>query len=375
MKSVFFFIFFMVTAACIDPLNIKGASTKYSIVVDGMITDQPGPYIVKLFQTIPISDQLDSVHHISGATLKITDDAGGSETLTETQPGYYETAATVGTVGKTYTLYITTEAGDMYQSSPEKLMPVGDISNLRYEFLQTGLLIDHGSVDTQDGFTILLDAQLDPEQEGRVRWRWTGTFEVQTFPQLITKPESQNGQIVYVPNPPPCSGYSYTSVGDSGGGPRLVRFDTCTCCFCWNTQYSTTPNISDKIPGASATLSGVKIDFVQANKYYLYNKYVLEIEQLSCSPAVYEFWKEVNTQEDQGSDLFQTPPAVTGGNISATSSHSNPIIGIFGASAIKKQTITLTKFEVPYAIPSIDTLAVECFRFYPNSSVYKPSFW
>ena len=64
--------------------------TKYEnlIVVDGLITNDPGPYEVKLSFSTAVQNP--EFNPFSGAQVVIMDNEGTSKTLTETSPGIYK---------------------------------------------------------------------------------------------------------------------------------------------------------------------------------------------------------------------------------------------------------------------------------------------
>src|SRR5271156_3114026 len=119
MKLLRFLCLFLVASACIEPFDIKLNENQMSYVDDGLITDQPGPYTVKLTQSIPIEDQLTDPGLVQGATITIFDDQGTTETLKEVTPGIYQTISIQGTVGRSYYIQIKTADGGSYQSAPE----------------------------------------------------------------------------------------------------------------------------------------------------------------------------------------------------------------------------------------------------------------
>jgi hypothetical protein len=370
MKLARFVLIFLIVSACIDPLKVNNSSFVASIVVDGMITDQPGPYTVKLLKTLPIDDPLDSNPTVTGAIVTITDDGGGSEVLKEINPGVYETSSTKGTVGKTYMLTIVTNENQSYQSSPETLLPVGDFKDLTYEFVEPEEPTTPIPLDTKNGFNIFADATLVPEQQGLVRFRWTGTFEVLTYPSLKTTiVTSKGGEQLTVPDPPACSGYTVSRTG------QLQQKGECSCCSCWITQYNEDPLLGDQKFIADNNLPNFKIDFVAANRRYLYDKYYLSVDMMSTSRPVYDFWEKVAEQRLQGGDLFQTPPGLTGGNMTAITPGAIPIIGVFAAASLRTKTITVYPSELPYVMEGIDTIADACNTVYNNSVTTKPAFW
>jgi hypothetical protein len=117
------------------------------------------------------------------------------------------------------------------------------------------------------------------------------------------------------------------------------------------------------------------VAFIQANRRTFYTKYYVDIEQMSVSQAVYDFWAKVKSQKEDGSNLFQTPSPKTTGNIKPSSTGSTSILGVFAASAIKKQSIVIYRNDVPYPLPAIDTVANSCLQLYKNTSNVKPLFW
>ncbi len=362
--------FFLILGACITPYDFSSSQFVESIVVQGMITDEPGPYLVNVTKSIPINDQGEDSGIISGATVMIKDDQGNSENLVEKTPGNFYTSSFQGVIGNSYTITVTTGEGNIYQSTSEKLLPVGDITDLRYEFKQNEPANANQQVTSTNGFGIFLSSEVLPEQEGRVWWRWTGTYHIFTYPSLRTTLESgAKGAIVVTPGPLKCSGYSV--VKGMLHGPN----SECTCCDCWVTEYNQNSLISDPKFVNNGQITNYNVGFVEANRRTMYDKYVLEVEQLSVSQDIYNFWKTINVQRSNSSSLFQTPPPKTGGNMTALTPNSIPVIGYFAASGVKKSSLEFSKFNVPYNIFPIDTIADTCVGVYKNSSNKKPTFW
>jgi hypothetical protein len=308
-----------------------------------LITDQPGPYHVKITRAIPLSinSQLQtSTIYETGATVIIQDDIGNSETLIEKSSGIYYTSLFQGIVGRTYSLLIKTSDGSAYESIPEKMMPVGEFSNLKYEFVQkeppppflppwTSLVpLDKRNIKSNNGFKVYLDSEVIPEQENRVWWRWTGTFKISSFPSLqkeyVTDSLSPDSSIL-VPNVDICSGL--INLNRHTKHSQLFPIGPCTCCECWVTEYNITPLISDPKFINNGKIAGFNIAFIEANRRTFYDKYYLEVEQLSVTQTIYSFWKNIKTQENNSSNLFQTPPPKTGGNFKPTLPNSKLVIG------------------------------------------------
>jgi hypothetical protein len=97
---------FLAFSSCQKVINIDLNSTSPQIVVQGNITNQPGPYAVQLTQTINFSEP-NSFPAVSGAKVIIEDNAGNVDTLTENPPGTYTGTKLTGTPGRSYTLLLT----------------------------------------------------------------------------------------------------------------------------------------------------------------------------------------------------------------------------------------------------------------------------
>lgn len=108
MKKIISLLFIVcsILASCTKVVNIDLNSANPNLVVDAEITDQPGPYTVNLTKTVNFSDN-NVFPAVTGATVVITDNAGNSETLTETGSGNYVASHLQGTVGRSYHISIT----------------------------------------------------------------------------------------------------------------------------------------------------------------------------------------------------------------------------------------------------------------------------
>ena len=103
------------------------------LVVEGLLTDQPGPNTVKLSSSLPLGEA-SNAKPVTGCNVTITDDLGSTIYLGETEPGTYITYAH-GILGRTYTLHINKTIGTRvlnYESSPMEMKPVPKIDSIYY---------------------------------------------------------------------------------------------------------------------------------------------------------------------------------------------------------------------------------------------------
>ena len=101
--------------ACKKIITVDLNNAAPVLVVQGNITNEAGPYTVKLSKSVSYS--ADNVYPaVTGAVVKITDDSSGIiDVLTETANGIYVTDGIQGTPTHTYHLYIKAE-GKEYTS-------------------------------------------------------------------------------------------------------------------------------------------------------------------------------------------------------------------------------------------------------------------
>jgi hypothetical protein len=332
----------LILDGCIDHFEVPRINNEPVILIDGMITDRPGPYQVSLTYARNITQQLDAVDKVRQATIILFDNETLSETLQEVSPGVYQTKHTQGIVGHQYKIRVSLTDESVYESLPETLLPVGKIERVWYEFDET-IRASVRPIPPSPGLNVYVDARVLPEQAGLVRWRTTGIWENLTFPLLRT------------PDPPKCA------------------FFSCTCCHCWMTNYDPQPVLSNPL-FHQQEIKRQFVSFVPAYANVFYNKFHLKIEQMSVSKTVYEFWDDVKTQKHQASDLFQTPVSKVTGNVKAISG-STRVLGYFAASSIRDTSFFITRDAIPFVLPPIDIVKESCLEGNPFATNVKPAFW
>ena len=80
---ILLFIFFLLVPSCIDPIDFSKGDDSKRLVVDGLITNEPGPYVVYLASTSSYNAFTTINESVEGAIVILSDDQGDSETLTE----------------------------------------------------------------------------------------------------------------------------------------------------------------------------------------------------------------------------------------------------------------------------------------------------
>lgn len=104
-------------SSCTDVVDVDLPDPEPQLAVEGNITDQPGPYTIRLTKTGPYFTK-DELPAVRGAELTLADNEGTTETLREMAPGVYQTSRIRGKIGNQYVLTIKSE-GEEYRAATE----------------------------------------------------------------------------------------------------------------------------------------------------------------------------------------------------------------------------------------------------------------
>ncbi len=341
-KALGLFISLTVIGSCVDRISIP-IPNEYSrnLVIDGLITNEPGPYTVKVSQAMKIDAALPLGLPASVKKIILFDNAGNSEVLEEMDKGIYQTGPTgmQGKVGREYHIQVETNDGYVFESLPDKMNPVGQVDSIYYEF-ETRQPEDR---PTEYGYRIFIDAHTTSGNNNFLRWKFIGTYVVETLPQYKV------GQgCVYTPLP--CSGYAFVDGMLKKGyafNPKTNKVEyviglECTCCRCWVTPREGKPKVNDGQVSRNGNFNKVEVGFVPVNYYTFFEKYRVEILQMSLSRAAFDYWKAVQSQKEGIGSLFQPITGKIPTNVIET--NKKPVVdGIFYASAVTKKQIYLDK--------------------------------
>ncbi len=155
----------MLISACQKVINVDLNEAAPKLVVEGLITDRPGPYVVTLSNSGSYFNQ-PVLPPVSGAWVTITDNIGTIDTLKERRPGIYMTSKIHGTPGRTYTLNVVSDDQEYSASSTM-------YSRVRIDSLilskSVSQHIDFG-LDNQSGIQVDLNCYFrDPEEKNFYR--------------------------------------------------------------------------------------------------------------------------------------------------------------------------------------------------------------
>lgn len=286
----------IVIAGCVEKFTPETGEDKNMIVVEGLITDQPGQNFIKLSTSQPLGLK-SVVKPLMGCRLTLSDDAGGTFSLNESVAGTYITdPAFHGILGRSYMLHIKTDETRhnlSYESAPVLLRPVPPIDSIYYEKHVFGRI---DGFPTQEGCDIYLNTT-DPSNLCKFyRWEFTETWQFQ-LPY-------------YVPNK-----------------------------ICWTTSLS--KNILVK---STSSLSEDKVvrqhvSTIDNNSDRLAVKYSILVNQYSINEDEFTYWNKLSQVVEQVGSLYDITPASIPSNIRCIEKPEETVLGYFSVSSVKSKRI------------------------------------
>jgi hypothetical protein len=303
---------------------------------------------------------------ISAKKVSILDDLGYSEDLVEISQGIYQTHPNGirGEAGRAYKLRIQLLDGRIYESIPDTLKAYGSMESVYHEF------VEEKNVDgvTDYGFNVYFDADAGSQNAYYFLWKFKGTFQVDTNPELYAETCGEST----CPKPRPCSSYV---VGADG---RLEYVKPCECCTCWVDFFNDMPVVSDNQFISGGKFTKIYASYVPVTQWTFMYKVHAEVSQFTLSRQAFDFWKALVAQRKATTSLFQPVTGKVKGNFIQISGEQGPMEGLFYASSVSSKSVFITRMDVPSEsmIPPQDLPYGEsCVRLFPYSTTEKPIYW
>lgn len=311
-----FSVAFCVTTlfACVDEVQLPIRQTERRLVVEGLITNGPSPWVRLTYtgyynSSNPAPPEL----VINDALVVIRDEEGRSVRLVPDPfaPAYYglRDSSFVGQVGRSYTLSVTLPDGSRYESRPERLNPVPVLDPLRAQYRR-----GFSELGQPDLYDILIDTQ-DPSPVGNY-YRWSSLAYVPRW-------------TMFDPKHPPVNTF----------GPP------CNTCSCWVPMFGPPTDVF-----SDALIDGNQISnrVVFSVPIYAVGSYYVQVQQYSLTRSAYQYWNLFEQQRTRTGSLFDPQPASIEGNVRAVDDTTKLALGFFGASAISQQRLTIPGDTINY---------------------------
>ena len=318
-KNLHIVILCFALVSCIETFNptIEQSERELTLVVDGRITTEVGPYTVKLTSSFPVNSELTAASE-SGAQVTIEEEDGNTAVLVEGSPGVYRTAVSdiQGQVGKRYRLSIRLFDGLEYQSSWQEILPTPEIDNFWHE-----PTINETQEDDIPGTQLFLNTKGVAGESEFFRWEILEAWKYEA--PLVSDSIYMKGGIV-LPKPP----------------EDIHK-------TCW--KQSRVGNIMiNSVSDLSGTeISNHPLTFVSPDSARFNIRYTALVKQFAIGVDEYDFWKNLeNTNENVGS-IYDNQPFEILGNVRSTSGEKRGVLGYFSAYDVSEQRIFVDRADFP----------------------------
>jgi len=308
---------------CVEPYmpELEDNDTVNLVVVEGLITDETGPFGIRLTSTVPVYNYqniLANSRPVSGAAVQIIDDKGNIYVLYENDAGWYETDEKdlKGIPGNLYTLMITTTDGREYESSPVLMQEGPEIDRVHYQEIKR-TYFDLETPYEENWLNILVDAKAQGKDITYFKWDFEETWEFE-MPGYI---EVWHG----------------TGEGDPPPTWELIDIDY-EKKHCWVTEASSSILIKSTVDNPSNEINSFILQSIGPQHDRLNIKYSILVKQYVISRDFYNYFKRIREANEETGGIYEKTPAQILGNIQCCDEDENAL-GYFMVSTVKTKRI------------------------------------
>jgi hypothetical protein len=321
-------LLFLCFTGCIEKFAPDITEDQDLIVVDGMITDQPGVNIIKISKSSPLGTSQIS-KPLRGCSVSITDDQNNTFILTESDTyagsgtfGTYLTdpATFKGVPGRKYTLHIKTNNSTTthytYQSLPMEMIPVPQIDSLFYK--KTEIPGNDGFPSPGEGAQIYLNTYDRNNYCKFFRWDFSETWKIQ-----------------------------------------LPLYNTVINRTCWITDNSKKINIKNTSILKENRVNNFPLFYISNETDRLSVRYSVLVNQYSVNEEEYGYWEKLQTITEDVGSLYDITPSSVKGNLYCIEKPDEQVLGYFSVSAKASKRLYVDEnfkgLVDPYSICTADT--------------------
>jgi hypothetical protein len=290
----------LVGYACVEPYNPKNVSYDNVLVVEGSISNEEKPQLVKLSHTSQLNEQVFIPE--PGADVKVEISPGKTIKFSEVKPGLYQSQSFAGIIGNAYTLSVKTSNGREYKSSQVMMKASPPIGRIYAEFITS----------PERGIRISLDTEDPLNNTHYYRWNYVETYEIQV-------PFPSNYVILPAATEPTW---------------RYDRVDQCWANDTLRSVYikSTRTQDQDKV-------IAYPLRFIPENSYIFRIKYSMLVQQFALSEEAYKYWDKIRIFNETQGSLADIQPGIVSSNVLSITDPSETVLGYFDASGISEKRV------------------------------------
>jgi hypothetical protein len=324
MLRYIYILFFLLLISCIDPYRLDIPQGERLLTVDGYITTDLGPHVIRLTRTDTYGSVFEGlIRPVSQATVAIRDSDGKVVFLEEQEErGVYWTPADFrAEVGKSYSLQIDVQ-GQSYVSLPEKVNSVPQIDSLSYRSVEVAT---DSRVLSRSGVQVFAHFKDPGDQQNLYYWRTSpGVFALVANPELHTLPPDHPTN-PRGPDPKECCAICYMI-----DVPKAQKFALAS-----DEDFN---GLANRLP----------VSFIEDDGLRFKQTYRAEIQQMNISPGAHRFLRLIEQQLSITGSVFDQPPANIRGNIINLNNPDEIILGYFIAAGVSTKTIYIDRDKLDF---------------------------
>jgi len=310
----------IITLSCKEEFLLDSVQNEKILIVDGFISNEPGPYRIKLTYTSNVSQP--ETLPVKGCEVMITDNTGYSESLTEKEPGNYYTSASgiIGVVGNQYKITIKTSDGKEYESEFQEMKNPVEIDSI---YTKTEFIPNLDNPYGIPGYMFYLDTKPADEQQKYFLWSMTETYKYDIDYELAYILDKYGDQIT-----------------------NTLAYDTIETC--WKTESvkyistGTTANLTNN------QLTGKQLYFVSTETKKLTKRYSVLVKQYAIDKEAFQYWDEVRKQISNENILTTTQPYNVNSNVFNIADYDEKVWGYFTVASVSEKRIFVDQLKEPF---------------------------
>ncbi|MCD4731083.1 MAG: DUF4249 domain-containing protein [Bacteroidales bacterium] len=282
------------------------------LVVEGMITNEPGPYTIQLSMSTSVDHPV--YQPLPGYEVIINDNSGNTEILIEVEPGIYKTAVDgiQGVPGRKYQITIQSPNGKIYQSDFEELKEPVEIDSV---YVELEYRENAGFPFDIAGYQFLLNTEVAKDDSSYFLWKLERTFEYHADFRIYFW---YDGELHIFP-------------------------DTDSLQICWRTGMVYQIFTESTVGLSNPILTDFPLHYVSFDNREFSVRYSLLVEQFTISKNAQEYWKNVKEQNTSGGELYTKMPFQVRGNIKNINNPDEPVLGYFHAAGIDTKRVFIDR--------------------------------
>jgi len=326
---------FVLLVACTEIYTPKIDSGTEALVVEGLITNESGPFIIKLSKA-NLYNSTDPVSYVEGAKLTVYDNHNQNFTFTGGSNGlYYLQSDFKAQTGDSYSLHIETVDGDIYDSKPQKLLPPQSYDSIYGVHTANSYIGTDNQLKSVVGSNIQVNMfKSVAKADSAPLCRFKSTMTLQ---------------------------YEYWE--DINSDSAWVWIHKCWNSITLGENENITENNANK---NSANITGHLVCFapIGMTNYglakplgFVTDLYYLRIDQYTINQDTYDFYKNANKQLSTSGKIFDPITSQLVGNLKCTNNSSKIVLGFFEVSSVTRSAILIyhaanssivSLYQVPY---------------------------